>query len=711
MTTTTAQAGHGPVRTVHQLFEEQARRAPRASAVECGAQRLDYAELDARANRLARHLRTLGLPPGGLVAVSMGRSPELIVALLGVLKAGGAYLPVEPTAPEPALRHILTLAKPFTVVTEEDHRVRLADAVGRPVVCLDTQEPQLAALSDAPLDCAAAPGDLACVFFTSGSTGLPKGALVEHRNLVSAFEGWQEVFRFTPADRHLQSTAFEFDVFTADWLRALCSGGTLVLAEPDFTLDRSADIGELHALVVSSRITVMETNLLTLRRLEAHLRPRGLRLAGVRLLAVGADKWYLDEYLALQEYLGDGVRLVNVYGVAEAGVDNVYFDGRGLRGEVEHPARVSVIGRPFPGTDVYVADLLTGAPAAPGGAGEIRISGPTVGRGYLDDPGSTAACFRTLNRAAPGRLYYRTGDIGRLRPDGLLEFVGRLEPVDGPVQPTRVAKAVGAAEIEGVAREHPRVGESLVAEIGTTAGRRATVVYVVPREQGQPLDTGELRTSFVRGLPTATLDAVVLLPELPRTRAGKVDRARLPLPAQRDYTADGPAVFGPPGSAKARRASGKAGGRAGTGSGSQDKFGCAWLLLVLSFALLALVLTNAIWPGSTDVSAVPAPWSGMFRGLYGFEDLFFGYGVAFLILGRRSLDRLGRPPGLTLAAHLSIVWLLAAWWPQDNTYRLTAADDWAAQAGLVYGFNITLMLAAAVLVRFMTWERGNVGGR
>ncbi|WP_199881765.1 AMP-binding protein [Streptomyces sp. CB03911] len=316
---------------VHRLFEAHARRAPAAVAVRFGDQRLTYGELDARANRLARHLLAAGLAPGGLAAVSMGRGPDILVALLAVLKAGGAYLPLEPGSPDPLLRRILAEAAPAVVVTHESHRVRLADATAGAVVCLDSAAGAIAARSAEPLPATNGAG-LACVVFTSGSTGDPKGAMIEHRSLLAACRAWQQVYGLSPDDRILQSATLEFDVFTGDWVRALCSGATLVMARRNFTLDRTARIAELAELAVAEGVTVLELNLHNARRLHTHLRSvtGSPGLPGVRLLTVGADKWYLDEQLALQELLGPEVRLLNVYGTAETCVDSAWFDARGL---------------------------------------------------------------------------------------------------------------------------------------------------------------------------------------------------------------------------------------------------------------------------------------------------------------------------------------------------------------------------------------------
>ncbi|MFC5889469.1 amino acid adenylation domain-containing protein [Kitasatospora sp. CM 4170] len=703
-------AGRGG--TLHGRFEEQARQSPGAVAVRCGTRELTYGELDERADRLARHLVAQGLEPGGRAAVALGRGTEVFVALLAVLKAGGAYVPLEPGAPDALLRHVLADADPVLVVTEEAHRVRLTDTGGRAVVCPDSAAEQIAAMPAGPPPVATGPDDLACLFFTSGSTGLPRGALIEHRNLLAAHRGWREVYGLRTADRILQTASLEFDVFTADWIRALCTGATLVVTPRNLTLDRTADIADLPALVAAERITVLELNVRTARRLYDHLAAAGGSLPGVRLVTVGAEKWYLDEQLGLQRLLGAGTRVLNVYGLAEASVDSTYFDAAGATGG-EGSERVSLVGRPFPGARVYVLGP-EGSPAAPGEVGEIAVAGPGLGRGYVNRPEETERRFVPA-AFDPDMRVLLTGDLGRIREDGVLEFTARAEGVVGPTERVRAAgvlrRVTEAARAEGLLRSHPAVREAAVAEVEPDPGRRALVGYAVTAPGAGEPDAWSLSALLAEELPAGEAPAaVVALPALPRTRAGKLDRTALPLPAPRDYFSFAASMGGSaPTGGKAGRLGGKAGrggGKAGTGRSDEDVpiSGCGWLVVALPVALLAWLLTHGLWPGSTDVSAVPGPYAGWFRVLYLFEWVSFGLGVAWLLAGARAIARLGRPLGLSVAAHVSVFWLLASWWPQDNLYRTSSPTDWQRQALLVSVFNIALMVAAAIVVRFLVWR-------
>ncbi len=707
------EVGTGRAGTLPGRFEEQARAAPGAVAVRWAGEELAYGELDARADRLAHHLIARGLRPGDRAAVALGRGIEVYVALLAVLKAGAAYLPLEPGAPDPLLRHVLAEAGPALVITEEAHRIRLTDAGAREPVCLDSVAAAVAALPAGPPPVALAPEDPAVVLTTSGTTGAPRCAELSHRNLLAVHHGWRTVYGISPADRILSTASLEFDVFTADWVRAFCSGATLVVAPRNLTLDRGADIADLPALVAEERITLLELNARTARRLAAHLTGAGRAgpadgaagggssaagLPGLRLLTVGAEKWWLDEHLAMRRLLGDRTRVVNVYGLAEAAVDSTYFELRDVEAAPDGDS-LSVVGVPFPGARVHVLGP-DGRPAADGVIGEIALAGPGLGRGYLGRPEETARRFVRADYDPDGRVLL-TGDFGRLAEDGTLQFVGRAASVTGPTDgpdPLLAGRLTLAAGAEAALRTHPGVREAAVVEVEVAPGRTERVGYAVTVPGAPDTDGWSLSDYLSARLPKgASAAAVVPVPELPRTRAGKLDRAALPLPALVDHTAPRRA-----GGGKGYR--GKGGGGGGNAAGADSTFGCSLFLFAVPVAVIAGLFTDRFWPGSTDVSAVPAPYNALFRILYLFECTSFGLGAAWLVVGASVITRLGRPIVLSLAAHLSVFWLLASWWPQDNLYRTTRSWDWNQQAWLVYVFNIALLVSAAVLVRFLSWQ-------
>ncbi|TCO59735.1 AMP-binding enzyme [Actinocrispum wychmicini] len=238
-------------------------------------------------------------------------------------------------------------------------------------------------------------------------------------------------------------------------------------------------------------------------------------------------------------------------------------------------------------------------------------------------------------------------------------------------------------DVEAELRRHPKVRECVVTRIPTGPRKNTLVAYVVadgrvlPAEIRAFLSAPRMRSSRIP-------QAVIPVDSLPRTGSGEVDRDGLPLPVL-------------PGQA--------AGGKMAWSDLGDGQLWVVTVVVALIFALLAFLLTDGLWPGSTDLSLVPQPYAALFSGLYLAEWLAFGVGIAFLFMGRRRLRRLGRPQWLTTLAHLSVVWLLISWWPQDNFYRLASKTDWGRQAALVYGFNITLMIAAVILVAFVIRER------
>ncbi|MEY9966759.1 acyl-CoA synthetase (AMP-forming)/AMP-acid ligase II [Streptacidiphilus sp. MAP12-16] len=652
MTSRATNAATQPGTGVRALFEDNARRAPDAVAVVCGALRLTYEELDCRAGEVAQRLGAVGLRPGGLVAVCLDRGPEVLVAMLGVLKAGGAYVPLEPTAPGNVLRHTLADTGVSIVLTVERYRGAVAQGADRRIVCLDSEAATGTAADpdsgsfDAPVE----PG-LACVLYTSGTTGAPKGALIEHGMLLGAYRAWESVYQLSSADRHLQVTATEFAGFTADWVRALCSGGTLVMAEDVDLANRTDHAAALHELIAVEGVTLLTGAVAVIRELRRHPRVHGL--GTVRLIAGTGEIWDLDEQYDLRALAGPSVRLLNTYTLTEAAGSGAYFELPDGPPPVGGAERLSLIGAPFPGVTMSVVDEA-GAPLGPGAVGEIAVSGPGVALGYLNG-----------SRLGPDHLV-RTGDLGLRQASGCLEFVGRLGE---------------HTEVEAVLRGYSAVSEYLVADIGTEQGGRALAAYVVAADGGT-VDPEHLRSYLSGRLPAdRTPQLVVPVASLPRTRAGRADRAGVPLPVQRG----------------AGRPAGGKGGRSAEPGFSLGEMAFATLLV----AAFAWFLTDFIWPGSTDLSGVPAPWAELFEGLYVCECLAFGLGIAFFFTIGDMVGRRVFSGPLANSAHLALVWLLVAWWPQDNLYRLAAKNDWPQQAALVYGFNVTLMIAAAVLGAFL----------
>ncbi len=522
----------GPVETVqlpllHRLFEAQAASAQNAVAVITpDGSVLRYGELNARANQLARYLRTRGAGPDRLVAICADRSAELITAMLAVLKAGAGYVPVDPAYPAERIGAMLADCEPVVIVTHADARGALSAGLASagsaeqvsawPVIDLDDDQGAWAGLPAGDLVVPGfQPHHLAYVIYTSGSTGEPNGVQVEHRQLAAIAAAWVPALGLRPGLVHLQLASPSFDVCTADLVRALCFGGTLVLCPRDLLADEAG----LLALIRQHGVNFADFVPAVLNPLVSYLESTGRTLAGFETLICGSDTWSADHARRLRAVTGPSVRILNAYGVTEAAVDSSHYvlPALGPTGAGNLP-----IGTPLPGVRLYLlAD--GGEPVPDGVVGEIWIGGAGVARGYLRRPELTAARFLPSPFVAGDRLY-RTGDLGLRQPDGVVEFLGRRD-----FQVKIRGLRVELGEIEAVLTGCPGVLDAVVT--GGTPTDDRLVAYYRAGEGAAP-EPAELRDRLAATLPSHAVPAAyVRLAAWPVTANGKLDRAALPAPA------------------------------------------------------------------------------------------------------------------------------------------------------------------------------------
>ncbi|MFD7447838.1 amino acid adenylation domain-containing protein [Kitasatospora sp. NPDC059827] len=497
-------------RTLPELFAECAARHPDAPALVHGPRTLRYAELDERANRLAHLLRARGVDRDVPVGVLLDRGEEMVTALLAVLKAGGAYVPLDPGYPADRLEAMLRDTGAPLVVTRAALRPLIAGRA--PVDFLALDEADLAAAPATAPEPRATPGSLAYVLFTSGSTGRPKGVLVEHRSVLRLVRG-ADYAEFGPGVRMAQVADVSFDALTYELWGALLNGGCVCIVDRDELLAP----GGLEEALRRHRITDMFLTSALFTEVMSH---RPGTFGGLSHLIVGGDALHPGRVRALlaQSPARRPARLSNGYGPTETTTFAVCHPVE----ELPDDAGSVPIGRPIANTTAYVLDERL-APVPPGVPGELYIGGPGVARGYASRPADTAQRFLPDPFAADGSRMYRTGDTVRRRSDGALDFLGRADH-----QVKIRGYRVEPGELETVLTGHPAVGQAAVVVDDDPRGRRL-VAYVAPPPGGALPSAAELRSFLVGTLPPFLLPAAYgLLPALPLTPSGKIDRAALP---------------------------------------------------------------------------------------------------------------------------------------------------------------------------------------
>uniref|UniRef100_UPI00387EB368 non-ribosomal peptide synthetase n=1 Tax=Xenorhabdus szentirmaii TaxID=290112 RepID=UPI00387EB368 len=499
---------------IHQLFEAQAAQHPHATALVFGNQSLSYAELNGRANRLAHHLIDLGVRPDSRVAICLERHPDLIIGLLAILKAGGAYLPLDPAYPAERLAHILKDAEPVVLLTQTPHAGKLDSAI--PTFLLDAHEPFLPEQPSHNPDAQAlalTSRHLAYVIYTSGSTGLPKGVMVEHRNVLRLIvnSGFAELGQ-DDCVAHCANIAF--DASTWEIWSALLNGGRLHLVSQSELLDpvrfRDSLIqGQVTALWLTSGLFNEYLNTLT-------------PLFGqLRYLLIGGDVIDPRKIRQVQQAESQPAHLLNAYGPTETTTFATMY-------EITSPVdaiHAIPIGRPIGNTRIYLLDPQ-GQPVPQGVTGEIYIAGAGVARGYLNRPELTAERFLAdpFSLDANERMY-KTGDLGRWLPDGNLEYLGRND-----FQVKLRGFRIELGEIEAKLMEHHGVREAVVLARPDESGQKHLVAYLQPHT-GIELTPAELRQYLAQHLADYMLPgAFVILAHFPLTPNGKLDRQALPAP-------------------------------------------------------------------------------------------------------------------------------------------------------------------------------------
>ncbi len=518
---------------LHTFVEQQVARTPGVIALVSEDDQLTYAELNARANQLAHYLISRGVTNETFVAICLERSLEMVIALLAVLKAGAAYVPLDPQSPPDRLAMMLDDVAPRLVITTSASRDVLPAGIN--AFELDREWTILLNESDANPDQRMLPDQLAYVLYTSGSTGKPKGVMISHRAICNHMHWMQRTLPLTEQDTVLQKTVFTFDASIWELFVPLFTGARLVLARPGGQQYSSYLVEAVleHNVTVLQLVPSMLTVLLGEPRLE--------ECRSLRRMCVGGEALPVAQVKRCYQLLN--AEVVNLYGPTEAAIETIVFECD--RAEIEQRSGgVVPIGKPIPNVQVYVLDERLN-PTPCGVAGELHIGGVCLGRGYLNRPDLTAERF-IPNPFTEGQRLYKTGDVARILADGTVEFLGRLDE-----QVKLRGYRIELGEIEAVLNAHPQVRESVATVREDKPGDQRLVAYLVQRSElyqtetesngsnppRDALTTGALQNYLRARLPEYMIPMTfVHLEKLPTLANGKIDRKALPAPDKRANT-------------------------------------------------------------------------------------------------------------------------------------------------------------------------------
>ena len=493
--------GSATPETIASYFEEQVTCTPDAVAVISGDEQLTYRELDARANQLARYLQSAGVGPETLVGLAMDRSHHVLVAMLAILKSGGAYLPLDPAYPADRNAFVIEDSQTRLVVTTEKIRQSLPETSAR-IISLDGDAAAISQQSAAHVRSSAAANNLAYVMYTSGSTGRPKGVMIEHHNVTNFFDGMDICLGRTPGV-WLAVTSICFDISVLELLWTLTRGFTVVVYRPDGS--------ELPGQIRKHRVTHFQStpSLVRAMALDADSLTA---LASLKQILIGGEAFPVSLLSLLRPaYTGE---IHNMYGPTETTIWST-------TDMVPQSADAITIGKPILNTQVYVLDSEM-QPVPEGEEGELLIGGDGVARGYFNRPELTAERF-VPDPFRPGGRLYRTGDLARFLPDGSLDYLGRTD-----FQVKIRGFRIELGEIEAHLEQQPGVQQAVVMAHEDKGGDKLLVAYLVPKD-GQSTTSEALRSALEAKLPPYMMPSqFIFIESFPLTSNGKIDRKALP---------------------------------------------------------------------------------------------------------------------------------------------------------------------------------------
>lgn len=488
-------------KNILELFEVHAKAKPEHIAIVFKDKNITYAELDRLSNNVAAHLQTLGAQTEDIIGIMVERSEWMVVSMLGVLKSGAAYLPVDPEYPLDRIEYLLS---------DSNAKMMLTDAAGKSTYPSGILIEEIAQQSAIPVKKAISPTQLAYVIYTSGTTGRPKGVMVEHKALSNIAEAWRVAYELDTFEvRMLQMASFSFDVFTGDVVRTITNGDRMIICPSETRLDPKS----LYDLLSSHQINFFESTPALIAPLMDYAHEHKKDISFLRLLILGSDTCLLTYFRKLMERYAPGIRVLNSYGVTETCVDSGFYE---TSLELLPATGNTPIGKPLLNYTYHVCN--TSHQLVPAGLpGELWIGGHSVARGYLNRPDITAEKF--ITNPHTGERVYKTGDIVRWLPDGNIEFLGRKDD-----QVKVRGYRIELQEIESILLREPQVKEVVVTVFGQENEKELVCWYA--SQSGEELSG--LKDALKQQLPDYMVPAhFILLEHLPVTPNGKIDKKAL----------------------------------------------------------------------------------------------------------------------------------------------------------------------------------------
>jgi len=494
-------------KSIKQLIEEMVEKVPDKTAVIFEDNQLTYQQLNQKSNQLASMLRGKGIKNNCIVGIMMDRSVEMIIAVLAVIKSGGAYLTIDTEYPNDRIVYMLKDSNVRILLTDQ------TEGISQEYFNINVKDVSLYQGDDSNLDCINKPMDLVYIVYTSGTTGKPKGVMVEHRNLLNMVYEWKRSYGLDEFDvRLLQIASISFDLFTGDLMRVFTNAGTMVICPKEVRLDSA----ELYNLIQKHGVNILESSPAVIIPMMEYIYANKLDISSMKILILGGDSYSVEDFIKINERFSNTMWIINNYGVTEGTIDSSFYE---INKSIENMSNVP-IGKPMQNTKFYILDECR-KPKAIGHYGELYIGGEGVARGYLNKPELTVEKFMDDPFTKSGTMY-KTGDMARWLPDGNVEFVGRI---DNQVKIRGYRIELG--EIENCLRSYKEVKE-VVVTVKEDKWDKFLCAYLV---SDSLLDIGLIRKKLTRMLPNYMIPSYFTqIDKIPYTLNGKIDRAVLPAP-------------------------------------------------------------------------------------------------------------------------------------------------------------------------------------